>query len=108
MNQQQIEGLELGHAAAERAGKNAGADWMAKAYDIFIRYAKLNQVFTTEDVRVHAHSYHHLPLPPDPRAWGAVVGMAVREGLLNKVGQTNGRLRACHAGYKTLWTYKGN
>lgn len=107
MNQQQIDGLELGHSEAERAGNNAGADWMAKAYEIFIRYAKLHVMFTTEEVRIHAHSSHYLPLPPDSRAWGAVVGIALRQKLLKKVGQSNGKLRACHGGYKTIWEYKG-
>ena len=42
------EGLELGHAMAEVAGKRAGDDWMEMALEAVRRHATTHKYFTTD------------------------------------------------------------
>lgn len=60
----------------DRAAKRANAvspDWMARAADLFMEYARMfpHAEFFTESVRRFAKD-QGLPPAPDPRAWGHV------------------------------------
>lgn len=99
----QHEGLALGHAAAEVAGKHAGMEWNDMAYDAFKAYAVTHATFTTEEVRL---ANPDLPKPPDTRAWGQVALRAKRDGVVVGHGWTRANSPAVHGMVVTMWQSK--
>jgi hypothetical protein len=70
----------------ERAGDHAGDAWKRRARGYLLEYlASHAGRFLAEDVREFAEA-RGLDLPPDGRAWGAVVQGAAREKVIRKVG----------------------
>lgn len=104
-------GWELAEAGAAQAGAHADAKcdgWQDRAYSLLSLYAKtVAPEFLTEDVRHFAHKQHGLPMPPDGRAWGAVVLRALKAGLLQKIGYQPMKSRNCHSDPKPLWRWMG-
>jgi len=92
---------------AQRAADNADAttltNWTAQAGELVREYAMRFPYFMAEDVRAWAHGQHGLPLPPDGRAWGAVMQNAARAAWVERAGISSTRSTDYHASPKTLW-----
>lgn len=74
----------LANAAIQQAGDNADPEWTALAHATLRYVASLGAEFTTDDIwlrlefrNIHTH---------EPRAMGAVMRAAVRDGLIEKTG----------------------
>ena len=98
MNQLAIDfsGRDVGHAMARIAADHAGQDWKDSALAALKSFAASHHQFTVEDVR---SAFPSIKAPTD-KAWGAVVLMARKEGLIAAVGNVKvagGRMVA------TLW-----
>lgn len=78
------------------------ARWSVQAGQLLRIYAQLNAEFMAEDVRIWAHR-KDLPCPPDPRAWGAVVNRAVREGVLVRDRFELTKIKPAHATPRPVW-----
>lgn len=94
------EGLDLGHAMAEVAAKNAGELWKEEAFYAFKRYAIKHPYFTTEEVRA---ANPDIPPPPDDRAWGSIALRAKREGIVVGYGWVRANSRTVHGMVVTKW-----
>ena len=94
------EGLALGHAMAEVAGKHAGDDWMEMALEALRTHATAHKYFTTEQVR---GAHPELPEPPDKRAWGAVTRKAKVEGIIRAHGWMRSQNLSRHGMHVTVW-----
>jgi hypothetical protein len=92
-------GLELGHAAAERAADHAGDDWKDRAYAAFVSFSRSHKQFTTEDVR----DASNVGEPPDLRAWGSVALRAKRKGIVRAAGWVSAKALNVHGNAVTLW-----
>lgn len=77
--------------------------WSESATEILRRYAQFTPEFMGEDVRAYAHKIEHLPLPPDPRAWGAVVNSAVRSGIIARDRYELTKIPPAHATPRPVW-----
>lgn len=88
-------------AAADHADKEI-EQWGTKAYNYFVDYIKMVDMFKTEDVRVYAEQ-SGLPEPPTKRAWGAVVLRVARAGLISKNGHTTVNNPKAHHAFVALW-----
>lgn len=93
-------GLELGHAAAERAADHAGEAWKEKAYAAFQAHARGHARFTTEDVRQASPTVGD---PPDKRAWGQVAMRARKAGIVRSAGWVSAKDPKVHGNAVTLW-----
>lgn len=77
--------------------------WSSKAWNLFVRYiTEVKREFMTEDVREWAHNMG-LPLPPDSRAWGAIIRRASRKGIIRSIGFAPMKSSNCHANPKHVW-----
>lgn len=75
----------------QRAGDHAGDGWKRRARGYLLEYlATHSGAFLAEDVREFAEE-RGLDLPPDGRAWGAVVQGAARDGCIRKIGYAPAR-----------------
>lgn len=77
-------------------------EWSERASSLLRDYAQFNPEFMTESLRVWAHRMG-LPLPPDPRAWGAVVNKAVRDGLIVRDRYEMTKIPPAHATPRPVW-----
>lgn len=98
--------FQLGQEGAQRAADHAdrvhGGEFTVKALAAIRAYAWSHERFTVEDVREELGE--HVPTPPDPRAWGAVIRKAVREGgICEKIGVTNSTSKTQHGGYVSVY-----
>lgn len=101
------QGLLFGHQMAELAGEKAGDEWLSMALEAVKTHAKANKYFTTEQVRV---SSLEIPEPPDRRAWGHVIRLAKKEGIIESVGWVRAESLTVHGMVVTQWAskiYKG-
>lgn len=88
-------------AAIEHADR-VSARWSVQAGQLLRIYAQMHPEFMAEDVRIWAHR-KDLPCPPDPRAWGAVVNRAVREGVLIRDRFELTKVKPAHATPRPVW-----
>lgn len=96
--------FQLGHEGAALAASKADrvhGDWTVKALAAWHQYARLNQFFTAEDVRLSCAE--EVPAAPDQRAWGAVARVAIRKDVCKPVGVTRAKARNVHGSYSTLY-----
>jgi hypothetical protein len=77
--------------------------WQEKALNFLRNFPE--EEFRTEEVRVWAH-VHGLPLPPHPRAWGAVTVRAHKEGLIEFIGYAQVENPRAHRTPAGLWKRK--
>jgi len=59
--------------------------WQERAVRVVALYARYHEHFQAEDVRDVAETTS-MPLPPDGRAWGAVMKRAAKEGIVKADG----------------------
>lgn len=71
-------GIEEGIEHAEHVEPG----WGERAFALLVEFAKRNERFLCEDVRSIAERNGFLSLPPDKRAWGAVIRRAVVAGVI--------------------------
>lgn len=64
--------------------QKAGPEWYKAATDFLVKFATEHQLWIAEDVTTVARSC--LPEVEDERAWGHVIRMASRSGLIEKTG----------------------
>ena len=89
-------------AAADHADRVASG-WTDKAYGILLAFSSAcSHPFAAEDVRREAAAAG-LEEPPDPRAWGAVLQAASRDGLLVRVGFGESKNKQAHCRPVALW-----
>ncbi len=72
-----------------RAQRHAGDPWTEFAVNLVRRYASEHPQFLTEDFVDWTRGL--IAEPPDGRAWGAVMRIAARKGLVRKVGYAPAR-----------------
>jgi hypothetical protein len=95
-----FEGRRLGHEGAARAAAACGEEWMAEAFDAFVRHAKTHKQLTSEDVRL---ANPQIVTPGDPRAWGHIAKAARKAGIIVKVGYARCVVPKVHSSVATLW-----
>jgi len=96
---------DLAKDGMARAAEHADAvnpGWQSAAFEMLEGYALTHWEFMTEDVRVWAHG-EGLPLPPDGRAWGAVVTRAIRSKLIECARYQKTRIPPAHATPRAVW-----
>jgi hypothetical protein len=76
--------------------------WGMRATQLLRAYAKNHCRFPTEDVVKFAERTN-FPLPPEPRAWGAIIRMAVKAGLLRPYGYTRSKNARAHCRPVQVW-----
>lgn len=90
--------------AAEHADEVTPA-WGERAFCMLVEYVAgpgRTAEFTGEAVRRWAEG-RGLPLPPDKRAWGAVMSRAIRNGMIERAGITSSEDPISHRGLRTTW-----
>jgi hypothetical protein len=104
MNEVQ-QGELLRDEGMQRALDKANHDvtwWGKRAYALLVAYAKNNATFATEDV-IAWGDRTHFPMPPEPRAWGAIIRQGVKAGLLLPAGYTKSKNARAHRRPVQLW-----
>jgi hypothetical protein len=91
-----------GMANAIEHADRVSARWSAQAGQLLRIFSQIKPEFMAEDMRVWAHR-EGLPLPPDPRAWGAVVHRAVREGVIVCDRFEMTKIKPAHATPRPVW-----
>lgn len=87
--------------AAEKADR-VTPQWSKTALAFVRSYAMVHERFMTEDVRVAAEQ-EGIARAPDARAWGSVMLVAAREGIIRASGYAKQRAANCHGSPKTVW-----
>ena len=75
--------------------------WVREAYIFLLNYSVTNPSFTSEDLRIA--STGKVPDTGEARAWGSVMQLAARKGIIKKEGFKKGIMAHCHRATKTLW-----
>lgn len=87
------DGMQRASAHADRVCNQ----WTMMAFGFLKGFAQMNEFFMTEHVRLNSE-LRELPQPPDNRAWGTVVTMAVKAGWIAKshyAPSATGHMRPC-------------
>lgn len=97
----------LRDAGMETAVRHADAvvdGWSERAYQFLLDFIGANprRRFMAEDVRADAEAAG-LPLPPDNRAWGAVIAKAAKRKLIRRIGFGPQTSITCHCSPKSIW-----
>lgn len=91
-----------------RAAAHAGDAWAQLARHELLRYADAQRLAETDGVPAPWLAEEFVdwfraagnPLPPDKRAFGAVITRAKRDGLIRECGASKATANCC---YKPLW-----
>lgn len=98
---------ELKNDGIERAKNKADKEnksWSSKAYAFFIEYAKNSkEPFTCSDVVERSKGI--IATPNDNRAWGAIAVMAIKSGIIKKIGYSGGSNPRHHCNPRNLYEY---
>ena len=99
-------GRSLAQAGIAAAAAHSGQPWQDSAFaslQSFIASAQARPlVFMAEQARSWAEK-RGLAEPPDPRAWGAVMQRAKREGLIHGAGYAESMNPEAHCRPTRLW-----
>lgn len=99
-----VHGAETAAAHADRVH----GVWSDEAYEFLIskrdEFKREDKTFMTEDMRVIAERAG-MPVPPDRRAWGAIVLRAKRQGVIHVAGFAPVKDRRSHGGPKYVWRF---
>lgn len=107
MQQQDLleQATAAGHDGAERAAQHAdrvSMGWTEQACEAVARYAvRSSDPWLLEDARQYAE-LNGLSAPPDKRAWGQVVLLLKKRGLIHSAGF--GMARSSNGSPKVLWS----
>lgn len=97
---------ELADQGMARAVEHADAvedGWSERAYAYLLYFARTNYEFMAEEVRTAAHQ-EGLPLPPDGRAWGAVIVRGTADKIITSSGTyRKTRIPPAHSTPRTVW-----
>lgn len=89
---------QLRDRAIDRAASGASQEWLQEAQRAVGRVARARQEFTTDDV------WQIVGSPAEPRAMGAVMRWAKKEGLCKATDRTRlSERRECHCRPLTVW-----
>jgi len=81
--------------------QNADPDWLTAAHRAVHHLATHRHEFTTDDMWT---ALAHIDAPHEPRAMGAVMTHAARNGIITKTDRvTNSRRTQCHARPVAIW-----
>lgn len=75
--------------------------WSEVAYQFLLKFIKSNKEFMTEQIR--SASAGHVPEPPTTRAWGGIIVMAKKSGLIKRIGFQNVTNSKAHCTPASLW-----
>ncbi len=92
---------DLGIKQSFENAENNNEFWGECAYSFLLQYAKTNNTFMAEDVRVASKGV--VPEPPSKRAWGAVFVRARKNNLIKSNGFSNVKNPKAHRTPATLW-----
>lgn len=85
----------------QQVGEHADQDYMRVALRIVAELARTGQPFTTDDVIARMPDGVSTP---EPRALGAVMTIARRQGIVEPTSQyRNSTMMTCHGRPKRLW-----
>ena len=76
-------GRELRDQAVEAVGNAADSRWMAVAHVTILRLARKHDRFTTDEVWAEIERLHPFTTVAEPRAMGAAMTKAHREGIIS-------------------------
>lgn len=76
-------------------------EWARAAFVFLLNYSAANASFTSEDLRIAGMG--KVPDTQDSRAWGPVLKIAAKRGIIKKEGFKKGIMAHCHRATKTLW-----
>ena len=92
------------HQAINQVQQNADPTWMATIHQLIQHIATTTTTFTSDDLW-HAIENQQLPIPHEPRALGAAMRQAHRDGLIQPTANYRPSHRvACHARPIRVWT----
>ena len=91
---------DTGMRSSVEHADDVSPSWSDRALALVAQYAQKHPEFMAEDAREYAHK-SGLPVPPDGRAWGAVIQRAHRAGLIMAVGYAPSR--SSNQSPKVLW-----
>lgn len=80
--------------------------WSREAYEFLLNYIKSKDEFMTEEVRFSSKGI--IDDPSDDRAWGGVITLAKKSGLIEKKGYKQKKGEKCHRAIATVWKVKQN
>ncbi len=100
-----LEARDIGIQRSVDHANREEPEWSGQALGLLRAYAAANGPFLIETFRAWAHT-QRLPLPPDGRAFGAVVKRAAH-GKHAFIARTGGTARAAssHCSDKPLWQF---
>ena len=78
-------GRRLRNRAVKKVQRKTDPEWFNAALACVVETANSFKEFTTDDVRLLANS-REIGEPHEPRAWGAVMAKAARDGICEKTG----------------------
>lgn len=79
-------------------------DWSIKAFSALKHFAQCNRgEFMCEQVRQYAAAHLSLPEPPSKRAWGAVMLMGAKEGIIKQTGYGKTKSASAHRTPAAVW-----
>lgn len=80
-----------------RVEANAPADWKNSAEALLSALAASGIPFTADDI------WKTLPQPPEPRALGAIIRAAARDGRIRRMGFMQSVRACCHQRLVAVW-----
>lgn len=98
-------GFQLAEQGMSRAlthAESVDEGWGEKAYQFVRGFAAQRIEFRTEEVRRYAEQ-NGLAVPPSARAWGGIIGRAVKSGLITSVGYVNCKNPSAHRCPVRVW-----
>lgn len=90
--------------AIERVERHANENWTAAAFGVVVWVAERRPEFTTDPVWAVLERRYPDVQTHEPRALGAVIKKAVREGVIEATDRTHKSVRPeCHRNPKAIW-----
>ncbi len=83
-----------------QAAAHAGDAWAQLARHELLRFADAQREPWLAEAFIRWFTFTGHPLPPDKRAFGAVITRAKRDGLIRECGASKATANCC---YKPLW-----
>jgi hypothetical protein len=93
---------EKGITESHEHAENVDPEWSRLAVERFREYAKINDVFMTEDVREWSYKAG-FPAPPNEGAWGWVARAAASAGIMHRDGTREAKSPGQHGKPMALW-----